>query len=90
MARRDPVPALPARGPSRPLIPTAPEPAQAEEAAIRLMAYLPPDLVDQLDELVLIGKRKHGRHVNRSAVIAACVELALRQGDDVVLDLLVA
>jgi Arc/MetJ-type ribon-helix-helix transcriptional regulator len=50
------------------------------------MVYLPPELLDELDELVLRGKRSHGRHVNRSAVVQACVKLALRTGGDTILD----
>lgn len=78
-SKREPVPAL--RGSARPLIPTAPDPAPEAPKNVKVMVYLPPGMVDMLDQL-RIDLRREGLTVDRSALIRAAIRRATANETD--------
>lgn len=73
MRRRPSVPPLRGRD-----VLTTPSPTPATNESVKVMVYLPAELLDELDGYVVEARRQHGRRVNRSAVIRAAVEYGLR------------
>lgn len=81
------VPPLRRRTPPETIVPThEPTPAKAAPKHSKIMLYLPPDMLDNLDDFLIDARREHGRRVDRSELIRACIELAYNDHPDALMD----
>lgn len=87
MSGRPTVPPLKRRG-TDVLIPPAGdrEPVDKPPKNAKVMVYMPPELLDELDDLLIDARRVHGRAINRSKAVVTALRMVIRNYADTYMD----
>lgn len=88
MSTHPTVPPLRRRTPPETIVPThEPAPAKAPKNQ-KVMLYLPPKMLDDLDDMRLDARRELSRRVDRSELIRACIRLAMYASPDALMSMM--